>query len=419
MSSTAAITLRAKASERWSTVHDVAAAVRAAWQSGRLARAHTVGDPLTPLVVTLHRPVPGDLATDLSGVRDWAAALSRASRGGSTRPRFAIEQRSIGGRDVGANRVPVRVRFEHPEQLWHPIGVEAELAVLDDVIAQTSDRHPHLLDWVAANPFKAIEAAGDWPALLDAVAWICTNAHRQIYLRQIAAPGVDTKLLERHHMLVAALLDLTLPPQRINQVAPRRDLAARYGFRTRPAFVRSRMLDGHRWISESIGDCYLQVDDLAELTPPAEQVIIVENEICYLTLPALTGCLALFGKGYDVARFALLPWLHTLPVTYWGDLDTHGFAILDQLRRHVPHVKSALMDVQTLLAHRRLWGREPQRAPQPPTRLTSTEFQAFDRLLEEADDHARPVRLEQEHLPMDVVLAGLAHCGVEGADSAR
>ncbi len=41
-----------------------------------------------------------------------------------------------------------------------------------------------------------------------------------------------------------------------------------------------------------------------------------------------------------------------------GDLDTHGFHILDQLRSHHPHARSIVMDQETLLAHRDFWVRE-------------------------------------------------------------
>ncbi len=37
-------------------------------------------------------------------------------------------------------------------------------------------------------------------------------------------------------------------------------------------------------------------------------------------------------------------WLKERDLFYWGDIDTHGFAILDQLRGHFPHawVQAAL-----------------------------------------------------------------------------
>ena len=42
----------------------------------------------------------------------------------------------------------------------------------------------------------------------------------------------------------------------------------------------------------------------------------------------------------------------------WGDIDTHGFAILDQLRGILDSVQSLLMDRETLFAFLSQWGRE-------------------------------------------------------------
>ena len=65
-------------------------------------------------------------------------------------------------------------------------------------------------------------------------------------------------------------------------------------------------------------------------------------------------------------------WLHRCQLHYWGDIDTHGFAILDQLRSYFPHVASFLMDRETLLTHRLHWGEEPEPARRLP-RLTAQE----------------------------------------------
>lgn len=60
------------------------------------------------------------------------------------------------------------------------------------------------------------------------------------------------------------------------------------------------------------------------------------------------------GAGH-VGRF---PWLSGAEIVYWGDIDTHGFAILDRLRAWLPATRSVLMDRDTLLTHRERWGTE-------------------------------------------------------------
>lgn len=60
--------------------------------------------------------------------------------------------------------------------------------------------------------------------------------------------------------------------------------------------------------------------------------------------------MALFGSGYGFEPLAGAPWLRAMMIYYWGDIDTRGFAILDQLRSRFPQACSLLMDRDTLMA---------------------------------------------------------------------
>ena len=81
---------------------------------------------------------------------------------------------------------------------------------------------------------------------------------------------------------------------------------------------------------------------------------------------------------------------------YWGDIDTHGFAILDQLRGQFAHVDSLLMDRATLNAHIAIWGVEDKPSLADLPRLTPDERALYDDL---RDNRIRKgLRLEQEHI---------------------
>ena len=67
--------------------------------------------------------------------------------------------------------------------------------------------------------------------------------------------------------------------------------------------------------------------------------------------PPLADAIVFFGAGFDVLRLGRVPWLRERDVVYWGDIDTHGFVILDRLRGQLPNVRSTLMDLDTLTAH--------------------------------------------------------------------
>ena len=104
----------------------------------------------------------------------------------------------------------------------------------------------------------------------------------------------------------------------------------------------------------------------------------------------------MWDRGYAVNHPGSLAWLHEREVAYWGDIDSHGFAILNRLRRHLPNVTSVLMDEQTLLTREDRWVREPRHTAAELTHLTPTEFDLYRDLV--TDRFAERIRLEQEYV---------------------
>ena len=179
-----------------------------------------------------------------------------------------------------------------------------------------------------------------------------------MYLRQVDVPGVDTKFIERHRGVLTELLDAQLDPSRVDAAAP--DFAGRYGFLRKPGYVRFRVAGRFRGFSE----LSVRADEFtAAHLPGVTRAYVVENEITYLAFPLPADAIVIFGGGYAVAVLEPLGWLADLDVVYWGDIDTHGFAILNRLRHRFPHARSMLMDRATLLAHRDQWVTEPLPAP--------------------------------------------------------
>jgi hypothetical protein len=116
----------------------------------------------------------------------------------------------------------------------------------------------------------------------------------------------------------------------------------------------------------------------------------------FLAFPAVAESIVVFGAGYGWEALARAEWLHRCQLHYWGDIDTHGFAILDQLRGYFPGAVSFLMDRETLLAHRPHWGEEPDPARHDLSRLTTEEAAVYDDL--RLDRHQPKLRLEQERV---------------------
>ncbi len=178
-------------------------------------------------------------------------------------------------------------------------------------------------------------------------------------LRQLPVRGADTKWLEQHRGLVTRLhTALTARPA--------------LGLVDSPALVRVRILDPALRPADLV-DVSAPAGDLARLPVPAE-VLILENLQTLLALPDLDGTIAVLGGGYGAGgRLRGVPWVHTARVRYWGDLDSHGFRILHDVRAALPAVDSVLMDQATLDEHRDLAVQEEQVALGPLDRLRPEE----------------------------------------------
>ena len=144
--------------------------------------------------------------------------------------------------------------------------------------------------------------------------------------------------------------------------------------------------------------------------PGTRRAYVVENEITYLAFPLPGDAIVIFGGGYAVDVLEPLGWLTDLVLVYWGDIDTHGFAILNRLRSTFPTARSLLMDRETLVAHRELWGQE-----QTPSRATLSRLDPEEQALFDDLDHDRlgeKVRFEQERLSYACLERSLKAIGV-------
>ncbi len=368
----------------WTTPRDIEARVRKLWGSGELLRDYASGRELA-LTVPLRGPVPSQIGDDLGAVQQWVTSLESGA-GAGARTRYVLERASVGGRVVGRNLVPTRAVVSSYDQAWTLLGVRAEVAAYDAVLTAVS-AVPEAREWALAHPLRALEVGEEWPRVLAAYDWLRTHRGSGRYLREISAPGVDTKVVARHRGVLAALLG-TSPTAT--------GFAARVGFREKPATVRLRFNEGFLGLPYGLTEATFRLEELAGVRVAVPSAVIVENEITYLCVPVPTEGVVIWGEGFRVSRPGSLPWLREAEVHYWGDLDTHGFAILHQLRAWLPSTRSLLMDGDTLLAHRDRWGREPDPTAAVLDRLNEPERELYGDLV--SGRYGDRLRLEQERI---------------------
>ena len=128
----------------------------------------------------------------------------------------------------------------------------------------------------------------------------------------------------------------------------------------------------------------MRADEFTAAPEHVTRVYVVENEITYLAFPVPAAAMVILGAGYAVPVLEPLGWLAGCDVVYWRDIDTHGFAILNRLRRHLLHARSMLMDRATLLAHRDHWTTEPSPTTAVLDRLDPSESALYAELISDA-----------------------------------
>jgi len=239
------------------------------------------------------------------------------------------------------------------------------------------------------------------------LAWFEVNARSDLYLRQLPVPGIDTKWVEPRKAVVRDFL-MAAKGGLVNEAS--QDFHEVCGLRKPSAKLRLRILCPKLRASlAGLCDIEAPVEEVARMSLAVRSVIIVENLETGLSLPDFEGTVAFMRLGHAVSELARIPWLRPdhlggaaeqgqLPqVIYWGDLDTHGFAILSRARGIFSRLQSILMDEVTLLSGQSLWVTElrPNRA-EVLGHLTVSEMDVYAGL--RLNRWGASVRLEQERL---------------------
>ena len=394
---------------KWTTPTDLQAQVHKLWDRGLLLASVAGGESVFPRRLALKGPDSRALGERFSEVRDWIAGLV-ANEG-----LYRIEWRSVNHRVLGANRIPSAIWIDTLEQALGLIGKHRAAERFAGMVERTRETRAELIPWLAKRPLRALALAEEWPQLLAIVDWLSKHPRPEVYLRQVDLPGVHTKLIEGHRTVLAELFDLVLPEEAIDATHTGAfGFCRRYGFLDKPARVRFRMLDPTVRLLPMASDQDITLTQAAfsSLAPPVTTVFITENEINFLAFPNVRDSMVIFGAGYGFANLATVHWLQEKNILYWGDIDTHGFAILNQLRGFFPHTVSFLMDRETLLAHRQFWGSEPQPQTGDLLRLTTEEQTLYDQLRQHT--WGVSVRLEQEKIGFRYLAAALQKLRSDG-----
>ncbi|WP_308562143.1 DUF3322 domain-containing protein [uncultured Klebsiella sp.] len=368
----------------WTTPEALKTQLRKLWEKGVLLREITEDSGYFPLRLTCKKPTSDDLSSRFNEVRQWISSLAQSEKKG-----FRLEWREVRHRVIGVNRLPAKIWVDSAATAIKILGLHKQAEKYRYLYQQIVSAQPTLHSWLIKYPLRVPEQ--DWARLLDIIAWLQENPRPDIYLRQIDLPDINSKFIEQHRGILTELLNLTLQPEAIDlQARGISQFNRRFGFRDKPQRVRYRLID------QPDSDREIDSREFASLDLAVVAVFVIENEISFLTFSGPAGSMVIFGRGYGFDMLSSARWICHKKLYYWGDIDTHGFAILSQFRQLFPHTQSFLMDENTLLMHRSSWVEEDKPCTRLLSNLTESEQQLYQALTE--NHFGEGVRLEQEHI---------------------
>lgn len=305
-------------------------------------------------------------------------------------------------RRLGTQTIPSTVAFPTQEDFVRFLNKLKEVRGFQSDYDLIQRQYPELTSWAQAKPLKVVAHAGEWDGLLAVCAHLRKHGRPNCYLRELPVE-VDTKFIERKRGVLNELLPIIAP----NCVGPDgTSFEKRFGFRQKQPLVRFRFLDAEIAKAGHLPFCdfAIPLGEAERLRLPAGNVIIVENEMTFLTLPSLPKTVAFFGGGDAVSHLCRLSWLSNARLVYWGDMDTHGFESLAFLRSYHPHTDSTMMNMDTFTNFKSFAVDASAYTSRAELNLSQTERELFDFL------NRNGKLLEQERIPLNYAIQQLQVC---------
>ncbi|HET9239579.1 MAG TPA: Wadjet anti-phage system protein JetD domain-containing protein [Oligoflexus sp.] len=367
------------------------------------------GELAFPWAIPLGSPRGRELLESFDSVLAWAGGIRRlAMRHGLRLVEILVRHRQLGEQSLPQTLIvedlAAYLRWQKKEQLYRQWTQARELTLVE---------FPMLSDWIHKRTDVLEDRLDVWPQCLSVLRYFLKHPRPDRYVRELDIPGIDSKFIETHRPLLDQLLQLVLRLEPSGELVDSlRSFCRKYRLRFDPLLIRFRWLDP-RLAAQTLGlsDLSVMLEEFQQLNPPVSKVFISENKTNVLSFPLVRDSLVIFGQGGGVGALAGVPWLRTKDIYYWGDIDTHGFAILAQFRVHFPKVRSFLMDSRILEDCRELWVQEerPRATAFPRDLLHENEAELYQKL--ESGSWGTNIRLEQERIPFHHVLAALEDVG--------
>ena len=366
------------------------------WDNFNRLQKRLVGDIAFPIRISLKPPTEEQAISDLDHFRIFVHGW----RDFSSPSMIEWEEKNY--RTLKNQNVPKALIISNIDEFYSYIGEEA----VNRSRMWASNMRP-LLEFnnnfylVLIKHLRTIEvlSPNTIGMIINTLPQLRKNMGHGKYLREIPLLGVDTKFIETHESFIVDLLNA------IHQNQISSGLLEWLGCNELPSgWLTIKPLCQH--VRERLGGyslLQLTSSELRSSELPADNILVVENLQSGLGLTNLPSTAAIIGGGKNIS-WMNAEWLASKNVAYWGDIDTWGFAILNDARAVSPNLCSLMMDESTLFKFRDRAVNETKQYDGVLQNLTDLELELFNNL---KGLKYHQMRLEQERLPFEYIKSNL------------
>ena len=295
---------------------------------------------------------------------------------------------------------PVKAEFHNAEAALRYLGEWRHFQNLQERCEKIMTDFPSLRSLCAAYR-EAILKEKNLPDCIWQLAKYFLESYRtDCYLRELDVPYVDTKFMEAHSRLVAAIFYALHPEMEGRSF---KDLCGQLHWQEKAPTpnIYLRSLDKNKTIG-GLQELMVTAEQLARLQVNFGRVFFTENKINGYVFPEVEDGLIIFGAGNGViAQEVEIPWLkEPRQIWYWGDMDRDGWCILSRVREKYPQVRSFLMNPELAEKYQHFMTADTGSSMEMPANLTCQEQACWKFLTCQPPQRNR---LEQEKIPLSEV----------------
>lgn len=333
----------------------------------------------------------GQVTAQFEQLQREISALYRASKN-ETGKGYWIKTRTQNFRRTGTHELPEAIVFETIEDYVYCIGKKQEWILFQQNVQLLQRTLPQLQAWMWQYADLLTQGDIEWENVLKVLHYFLQIPRPKLYIRQLPI-AVHTKFIEENASLIQSLLDFLIPEH--IRSSEQKKFSERFYLRYDEPLIRMRILDENLAQTFPFKDLSIPLSSFERSEWACHNILITENKMNFLTLPALPASIALWsGGGFNVSFLKHTDWLRQQKIYYWGDIDEHGFQILHQLRSYFPETQSVMMDQITFDTFKTFAAHGARNRATYLSNLTTEEAMLYN-FLQATPEHNR---LEQERI---------------------